>query len=405
MEPATHPSTVGERRIIRWLLELDRVVDGRRSRLLIGAAIVQAVLAPAFDRAIATLVDNALLGAAARDLGSVSFAGFSAVSLLSSVLLLVLASVVVAGRAAVFATSRDASAIRSIWQEARSIVHAEWAILQRKGLAEAMLTLGGVSYIALAALRDVLRIFRFATWKGPISWFDLENTAIATPLVWVYNVENVVEVAIVLSATAALCGVVAWVSRPVRPVQGSQIRTARMASSLPPVVDVQDEATISRVAGSFHGDMVGRVMRSLGQWQAESPIEDEADLHRRLRYHFISAGFTVGSEVWMGRVGRVDLVLDETVAVELKFGALRATERNRVMGQSTTYANYWTGRGPIIVVCVDAPEARLTEVSQSVIAWNRALSDKEHNGSLPAPIIVLHQVGSSARISAKGANS
>jgi hypothetical protein len=386
--PATAPTG-----FVGRLLNFDRAVDGRRSKVLIGAAVVQAVLAPAIDRAIYTLRDSALLGEAAKDLGKLSFAGFSAVSLLSSTATLLLAAGVLGGRAAAFATSEDARGMGSLWSEARSVLRAEWAILTRKGMAEAMLIAGAATYIGLAATRDVLRIFRYTMWEGPVKWLGLEETGFAAPFVWLYKAENMIELGVFVAAVGALLGVLTWVLQAPRPPQASQIRSARIASSLPHLVDVQDGAAIGRVASSFHGDLVGRVMRSLGEWRAETPIESEADLHSRLRMHFISQGFAVASEVWVGRIGRVDLVLDDAVAVELKFGALRANERNRVMGQSAMYAGLWTGRGPVLIVCVDAPEARLAEVSQSAVTWNRALPDKEQDGELPAPIIVMTRVG------------
>lgn len=393
-EPVIEAAPVPANRVVAALLEFDRKVEGRRTRLLIGAAVVQAVLAPAIDRAMATLRDTALLGATARDLGSVSFAGFAALSLLSSISTLSLAAMILGGRAVAFASSHDAHGLRALFQEARSVVGAEWAILTRKGGVDATVTAGAVTYVALAATRDVLRLFRFVMWEGPISWFGLDDTFVATPLLWVYQLENLFEFGILLSALAAVIGVTVWALQPPRIVQTSQVLSARMASTLPHVVDVRDSAAINKVSSLFHGDVVGRTLRSLSDWRSDELISDEAELHRKLRYHFASQGFSVGSEVWIGKVGRVDLVLDDVVVIELKYGRLRANERNRVMGQSTTYANNWTGRGPVIVVCVNTPEERLHEVSQSVVAWNRSLPDKEHlKEGLPAPIIVMNQVG------------
>jgi hypothetical protein len=256
-------------------------------------------------------------------------------------------------------------------------------------------TVGGALYIAVAAARDVLRLFRWAMWEGPVTWLDLKESVVAVPLVWVYQVENVIELGVLFAAVVALWGVLWWLIQPIRVVHSSQVRSGRMASGLPEVVDVFDDKQVARVAAAFNDDVVGRVLRSLAVWRPHHRITNEAELQSSLWLHFAESGFSVAREVWMGRAGRVDLVLDESVAVELKFGALRANERNRVMGQSTTYANYWSGRGPILVVCVDAPESRIREVSLNAESWNRTLAER-NAGDLPAPILVVKQLGTTA---------
>lgn len=383
----------GHSRLVTAFLRFDRLVHLRRSRLLIGAALAQSVLAPAIDRAIGSLRDSDLVGRTARDLGSVSFAGFSLVSLLSSVIALLIAIGVLGGRATALATAHDQQGVGGLFAEARSVLHAEWIMLRRKGAAEALLTAGGALYVMLCATRDVLRILRFVLWEGPVTWLDAKETVLAAPLVWLYKVENIIELAVLIGALGALLGLLVWFFQPVAPVRTCQIRSARIASSLPAVLDVRDPAARDRVAGAFQGDTLGRLLLALGDWQPVSPPANEADLQHQLLFFLLGQGFTMDKEYAI-EGQRIDLVVDETIAIELKLGALRANERNRVMGQSATYAGLWVGRGPVLIVCVNAPAARLHEVSESASTWNRALADKDQgDGALPAPILVLSQVG------------
>ena len=90
-----------------------------------------------------------------------------------------------------------------------------------------------------------------------------------------------------------------------------------------------------------------------------------------------------------GQRRRIDLVLDGAVAVELKFGSLGATERDRVHGQSAVYAALWIGRGPVIVVGVSTPTERLRALADHAQRWNAGLSNHTAWKEMPAPILVV----------------
>ena len=99
----------------------------------------------------------------------------------------------------------------------------------------------------------------------------------------------------------------------------------------------------------------------------------------------------MGAEVQIGDRNRVDLVLNAVVAIELKFGKLKANERNRVLGQSVTYAQRWYGRGPLLVICFGAPADRVSHVTDQARRWNKDLGGD--SADLPAPILVISQTG------------
>lgn len=376
-----------------WL-RFDRMVDGRRTRLLIGAAVTQAVFAPAIDRTLATLKDSPTLGETARDLSSVSFAGFAAISLLSSLTTLALCIGMLGGRASALASSHDNRGAGALWSEAFTFIHTEWSILLNKSLLRAWGTVAGVAYVGLVTLRDVARIFRFLMWEGPISWFGLKDTFIATPLVWLYEFENILELSTLVAAVLGLGALVIWLMAPVRPGQNSQVLTGRTASSLTRTVDVTDRSAVDRVARAFHGDLVARVLRALGEWKPSAELGSEADVQRSLSAHLGGQGFDVRTEAWISGRDRADIVIDEAIVLELKFGKLGENAFKRLDGQVRQYAGLWAGRGPLMVVCIGTAEDRLREVARSAASWNRQLADVEaDDNGLPAPILVLEQVG------------
>ena len=397
-EPERTEPTMGrmapQQGLIHSFLSVDRLVDGRRMRLLLGVSLIQAVLAPAMDRAVGTVRDSEIFGGVARDLGSVSFAGFQALSLLGALVTLTTVLLMLGGRMAAFFTEASSHGPIAVLKELILLVRMEWTLLGKRGGAERLLFGSMAAYIGMVTLRDTLRICRFIFWEGPISWFGLEKTFLAVPFGWMYSFENVLELFSVGAVGLAVLGVAAWVSKKPRPVQPSNVMSARVASGLPSVINVHDVGSRNQVASAFHGDLLRRALASMAEWRGDLSIVDEGDLQRRLKRHLADAGFSVASEVWIDGRNRVDLTLDDALAIELKFGRLRANERNRVMGQSTTYAKNWAGRGPVLIVCVGAPDERLDEVSESVSAWNRTLPEKETAGmALPAPILVLQQVG------------
>lgn len=376
-----------------WL-RFDRLVDGRRTRLLIGAAATQAVFAPAIDRTLATLKDSPTLGETARELSSVSFAGFAAISLLSSLTTLALCIGMLGGRASALASSHENGGVGGLWAEAFTFIHTEWSILTNQSVLRAWGTVAGASYVAMVTLRDVARIFRFLMWEGPISWFGLEDTFVATPLVWLYEFENILELSTLVTAVLGLCALAFWLMAPVRPTQNSQVLTGRTASSLTRTIDVTDRAAVDRVARAFHGDLVVRVLRALGEWKASAELGSEADLQRSLAAHLGGQGFGVRTEAWIGARSRADIVIDEAVVLELKFGKIGQSGIQRLDGQVRQYAGLWPGRGPLMVVCVGIPDDRLREWARSAASWNRQLADVEaDDNGLPAPILVLEQVG------------
>jgi hypothetical protein len=58
------------------------------------------------------------------------------------------------------------------------------------------------------------------------------------------------------------------------------------------------------------------VLPAPDQWKAPADLVSESELQRSLAGHLGSQGFAVRAEAWVGRRNRVDLVVDEAIAVE-----------------------------------------------------------------------------------------
>ncbi len=189
-------------------------------------------------------------------------------------------------------------------------------------------------------------------------------------------------------------GILVWLLGSPAPREPATARNVRALASATTVIPVSDPSARDAAGNLFYGETLHRCLQSLATWVPSEPPSNEKDLQLALYEHLREAGFTVGFEQQLGGRNRVDLTLDDTVAIELKFGRLRANERNRVIGQSTVYAARWLGRGPLLVVCVGAPSDKVAEVARSATVWNRQLA--EHVGEanqLPAAVLVLTEVG------------
>lgn len=377
-----------------FFLTSDELLEGRRLRLLLGAVLYQSVLAPALDRALKSVRDVSAVAELARSAGHISYAGFQFFSLLGALGTLLVFSLVLGGRLATMATeSREQSRAEAL-RELRMLLLTELRLLQARPLFERMAALGFAAYTVAITARDMSRLVRWVAWEGPLKFLGLEETFLATPFEWMYSIENVLEVVSLGSILLTALGLASWINRRPLPQDLATMKNPRALLAATRAIQVQDVPARSNASALFHGSVVSRCLDTLAAWQPQSPLASEKDVQLALYEHLRQSGFAVGFEEQLGNRQRIDLTVDGSIAIELKFGKLSANERNRVIGQCTIYADRWAGRGPLFVICVGAAPEKVEEVAQRATAWNRQMVEKSTGASpLSAPILVLAQVG------------
>lgn len=162
-----------------------------------------------------------------------------------------------------------------------------------------------------------------------------------------------------------------------------RLRDVRSFRSEHPLVHVADVRRRAAVADNFHGDLVRLVLDELATWTPPATAQSEADVHDDLLRHLCEARFTVASERWLPGPRRVDLVVNDVIAIEVKWMAQRVTEIDRARSQVREYAKVWTARGPVLLVAVGVDPDHLTPIVDDVVAWNASFTEPT------APVLIL----------------
>lgn len=116
-------------------------------------------------------------------------------------------------------------------------------------------------------------------------------------------------------------------------------------------------------AGTVHGvpAELGILLDHLSRWrprQLDSEAAYEASLKRFLQREL--PGTKVERQHWLQgadgrRVGKLDLVVDDVLAIELK-RLLRSSEADRAVGQIWKYAEAWTQGPVLLLLCETRPD-------------------------------------------------
>ena len=208
-------------------------------------------------------------------------------------------------------------------------------------------------------------------------------------LEWVYRREaNVLALVVYLSLPTALAAAVVFLRRPTRAVGGGPLALQQ----LPQVLERSDPHAPEEVLAAYGGatgELCQRVLRALNQWRPDRRVKDEDGCRDDLVFFLCRCGFQVAAERWIrssteGR-RRVDLVIEDQVAIELKYDLHNkgAAERDRVFGQVQTYAHIWGAQGPVLLFLARTPRASAGRIGEASSHFNAALKPAV------APILVL----------------
>jgi len=133
------------------------------------------------------------------------------------------------------------------------------------------------------------------------------------------------------------------------------------AAALPAVIDCADASEVRALAKKAEHPLLRELLDALASWRpARMSYEDEyqASLHRFLRRRMPETKPVrerpVGTRA-EGTAGRADIVLSDTVMIEMKRGLSTSTAQ-RALGQIYMYLRAWK-QGPIFLVLCEADSA------------------------------------------------
>lgn len=378
------PTRSGQRPLLRGLLAIDGLAEGRRMRLGLLLGTVQGVVAPLLD---STLRGTERLSTTARAVDNAQMGGFDGVSVLAIIAVTILGGGMLLGRVAAFvAPDEDSDAPAPLGAGVRSLlrmVRTEWRILRRRSSVEQVLGGGFLIFVSLQTVKAVLSLFRWFTWETVVTWFGLKDTAFGHAVEAVYWFEG----GLALLAAATLVGVTLFLAvwalrKETGSISEGRVRDMRFLRAEHPLMLAGGDS--SELAGAFHGDLVARLLTDLKSWNPPADAWWESDLRDSLHEYLAERDYRVQPEHSLRVVRRrIDLVVDGCVAIEIKWKLRLASEKDRARSQVVDYARAWTERGPVIVLVVATDRPHVDRIAEEAVRWNKEFE------SPTAPILVL----------------
>lgn len=374
-----------------FLLWVDYKVDGMRWRLIVAAAVLQVFLAPMWDRYLPT--------------GRAVAARLEPATFLATLLFIALFSAIVLGRlAALSAKDDEEGAEPSRWVKVKRFAAAAvragkgyWGLLKQEPLIEITARIGAMFCVAMMALRGAIALLRWGLWQvlNGLEAALPSLAAIWTPafqgLEQVYFAEQRL-VRLVMLVSLPITAAVAWVILRGSGSSTADARRVRLLAPLAPLVALRDPASpraLSAALTGAAGETATKLLSDLANWQPDPSVDDENGCRDDIAFYLRGRGYGVATERWIsspkdGR-RRVDLVVDDEVAMELKYEIHQkgAAERDRVIGQIETYANIWGTNGPVLLFLAGTPRMNAQRFGEPAERWNADLS----KGG--APIVVV----------------
>ena len=134
---------------------------------------------------------------------------------------------------------------------------------------------------------------------------------------------------------------------------------------LPAALDlVGTKARDRDAANAIEDPVLRKIVEALPHWRPKrSRYEAEYQaalgrfLRRRLRGHAVAEQFPLKDFDQNAhlRRRRVDIVVDETIAIEIKPRISRSADIHRTIGQVREYSEMWGGRGPVLLLVCETP--------------------------------------------------
>ncbi|WP_170229951.1 GxxExxY protein [Polyangium fumosum] len=176
--------------------------------------------------------------------------------------------------------------------------------------------------------------------------------------------ETMMFAGMVTLALGAVCWLLGWWSihsspeaQRLQPNAAERDHLVAAARGLPILIDCTDKARALELAGRSGHPVLEALIKVLVTWQprgAEKEADYQASLHRKLRRDLPGANpereRPIGDRA-SGIRGRADLVVSDSVLIEMKKG-LTTTTAQRAVGQIQMYLRAWN-RGPVMLLVCD----------------------------------------------------
>jgi hypothetical protein len=248
---------------------------------------------------------------------------------------------------------RIKSSFTGVWEYTVNFFHMSWA--ERLAMLAKIVLVGALVVIAIKAL--VQLGYEGALVAGLIEEIPLWLKLIAV-LAWL---------GLIFSAVFLIHR---WLS--VKLLLGKYMRSGSISlgaaknsiNSLPPVLDyINQPDQAMTLAQQIQDPMLQKLLTQFGKWKPRKAYEYEDEyqgaLYRHLKMYMPEAKaqreYPIKTE-HMKRKGRIDVVLADFVAIEMKRDLRGAGCAQRASGQMMQYAGTWAKKGPLILlVCNSSP--------------------------------------------------
>ncbi len=175
--------------------------------------------------------------------------------------------------------------------------------------------------------------------------------------------------AMILGIAAAMLGLLAWltgwsklrqqpITRSLHPTEQERAQILTAVGALPSTIDCNDTDNVQRLARHAGHPVLVELLQLLATWKPhQRDYEDQyqASLHRFIRKRMPGSNpqreRPIGSR-GEGTAGRADIIVAESVLIEMKRGVNTSTAQKAV-GQIKMYMRGWS-QGPIILLLCDA---------------------------------------------------
>jgi hypothetical protein len=374
-----------KRRLVQFLLWVDYKTDGIRLRLFVAAAVLQVFLAPLWDQYLP------FERVAAR---------MEPMTLIATLIFLAVTGSLLGGRLVALSSHDDRTdkpaakdSLYRVVTTAAGLTARYWRLMRLEPWPAFISRLGAGLCVTFMALRGACGLLRWLLWKGMRFVEDIfgtgEITTMRRALTWAYRQEQfVLKWVVLLSIPLALLAAWAFLRKSAPGDRPTALRDLRSLAGIDPLLERTEHDKHHHVYAAFHGDLVTRVLRDLAQWSSAEEVCDETSCRDDIAFFLRERGYEVGIERWIEKDGerrRVDLLIEESIAIEMKYALHEkgAGERDRARSQIERYAQMWGQAGPVLLFLASTPRTGAERFSDFAAHWNAHLDGSQ------APVVVI----------------
>lgn len=380
-------------RLVERLLWFDSLVEGRRIKLLISAAILQVGFAPYWDQSIRHQ-------SSVEEKASVLLP----VTCISTLLFLFVSGLIISARVASLTLDDEHPRILEKLSLGRTFAwitttFRRYVRLAKQSKGEVFVKFALGLCVVLMALRGTLGLFRWCSWKTLNAIFGKPTAkdgfvhGLRQLLTGIYDAEQLMQtlIALALLVVAVAAFVIYVVPDPLPTRSLAGLRSISSLHGIEPLILRRDGTKIAEVGGAFQSMLVQQVLHHLSEWVPSRSLDSENECRDDIAFFLRERRHQVATEFWISRMGseqggqRIDLLVDGCIAIELKHELHRknVSELKRARGQIEGYANTWGEKGPVMLFLAETPSAVIRNFTPDAEKWNAELTRQK------APILLV----------------